>query len=125
VYSVPFVSPEKMATPPDPVFVIGGFGMAIPPGSVTFTVYPTIGNPPLLLGEDHVIVKVPELDTAARFKGIDGGLTGIPFIAEGDDIPRLFTAETNSVYVRPSISPVNVYDVAVIPGTVAPPSDTV
>jgi hypothetical protein len=94
VYCVPLVNPEKVAIPPDPVFVIGGFGMVFPPGSVTFTVYPTIGNPPVLLGEDHVIVKVPELDTAARFKGIEGEVKGIPFIAEGDDVPRLFTADT-------------------------------
>jgi hypothetical protein len=94
LYVIPFVRPVKLAEPPPPLLDIVGLGTTVPPESVTITVYPTIGEPPVLDGADHVRAKEPELGTAVSPVGDPGGPIGCPLANAYNEAPLAFIAET-------------------------------
>jgi hypothetical protein len=72
--------------------------------------------PPLSAGADHVTVAESCPGVAVTPVGAPGGASGVPGVAErgsdGGPHPALLLAVTRTVYVRPSVRPVMVADVA-------------
>ena len=120
VYAVPLVNPATVPVVAPVVLTVA------PPGDAV-TVYPVIGEPPLLAGavQRTVAEAFPGVaDTAVGAPGTVLGVTAA-LATDASEAPAALAAVTVNVYPVPLVKPPTVTLVPMIVVAVAPPGDAV
>jgi hypothetical protein len=107
VYDVPPPSPVNVQDVAVVVVQVWSPGCAV-------TVYPMIGEPPLLVGAVQLTVAPPGPELTWATAGVPGGDAGVTLGDGGEDgpVPTPFVAVTENPYELPSVSPTTVQVVA-------------